>query len=246
MGKESIIYGRRVVQEVLNSKIKVESIYISKNVKKDKILGILEYAKKKCINIKEIYNSDMDVLCDYGVHQGIAIKISEYKYFKINEIIDNIDTNSNDIVLILDSIQDPRNLGSILRTAEIMGIKNVIIPQKRSCGINSTVWKASMGSLAYLNICRINNIINVLSKFKNMGFKIVATSLDSTSSLCDINYNFPLILIIGNEEMGIGEDLLNHCDIKIKIPMYGNIDSFNVSVAAGIIMYEIKNIQSRY
>ena len=77
-------------------------------------------------------------------------------------------------------------------------------------------------------------------------FKIVATSLDSTSSLCDINYNFPLILIIGNEEMGIGEDLLNHCDIKIKIPMYGNIDSFNVSVAAGIIMYEIKNIQSRY
>lgn len=246
MGKESVVYGRRVVQEIFNSEIKIEKIYISRNLRKEKVSSIFKYAKEKCINIKELYNSDMDVLCNYGVHQGIAIRISGYKYFKISEIMDNIDNSSNNIVLILDSIQDPRNLGSILRTAEIMGIKNVIIPQKRSCGINSTVWKSSMGSLVYLNICRVNNISNALLKFKTMGFKIVATSLDATSNLCDINYNFPLVLIIGNEEMGISKGLLNLCDIKIKIPMYGNIDSFNVSVAAGIVMYEIRNIQSRY
>lgn len=246
MGRKNIIYGRKVVQEVINSDLEISEIYISKNIKQDKVLKILEYAKKKCINIKSIYSNDMNILCNYGVHQGIAVRIPEYKYFKINEIINNVDNESNEIVLILDSIQDPRNLGSILRTAEIMGIKNIIIPQKRSCDVNNTVWKTSMGAVAHLNICRANNIPNVILKFKDIGFKIIATSLNTKINLSDINYKYPIVLIIGNEETGVDKELLTFCDVKVKIPMYGKIDSFNVSVAAGIIMYEIKNIQSRY
>lgn len=247
MGKENIVYGRKVVREVIKRDITIEKAYICKNLKDlSDLEDMICYFNSNKIEIKNISMSDFNILCDGGIHQGIAVKISGYKYFKFNEMLEDVTLNNRKIVLVLDGIQDPRNLGSILRTSEIMGIKDIILPQKRSCNISSVVWKTSMGAVAHLNICRSNNLNNSLNKFKDMGFKIVVTTLDTNKFLSDEMYDYPLILVMGNEQKGVSKDIIDLCDVKVKIPMWGNIDSFNVSVAAGIVMYEIKNIQSRY
>lgn len=245
MGKENIICGRRVIREVLKSKISIDVLYISKKINKDSIIDIILWAKKNNINIKFVYENDIHNICESKVNQGIAAKISNYKYYKFEEILNELKNEESPCVLILDGIQDPRNLGAIFRSAECIGIKNIIVPQKRSVNITDAVWKTSMGAIAHLNICRINNLQHAILKLKEKSFKIVATDVNTEANINDEQYNFPLALIIGNEHEGVSRNLLSQCDIKVKIPMRGNIQSFNVSVAAGIIMYEIKNRQRR-
>ena len=243
MSKERIICGRRVIKEILKSEISIEEVYVSKKINLDNVKDIIDYANDNNIIVKFFSSYDMDNICNSKVHQGVAVKISDYRYFKFNDFLNLLELEKFPIVLILDSIQDPQNLGAILRSAECMGIKNVIIPQRKSANITDIVWKTSMGALAYLNICRVNNLKNAILKLKEREFKIVATAIDSKENLYESNYNYPLVLIVGNEHSGIQKDFLSLCDIKVRIPMYGNIDSLNVSVATGIVMYEIKNKQ---
>ncbi len=240
MGKENIVCGKRVIREIFKTKIDVETLYISKNLNKGNIKDILDEVNNRNIKIKYVYSNDMENMCNTKVHQGIAAKISNYKYYKFSELIEELKKEKLPILLILDGIQDPQNLGAIFRSAECMGIKNIIVPQKRSSNITDTVWKSSMGALAHLNICRTNNLVNVVKKLKDEEFKIVATTIDSSRRVYEENYKFPIAIIIGNEHEGVSDELLEYCDIKINIPMYGNITSFNVSVASGIVMYEIK------
>lgn len=240
MGKENIVCGRRVVREIFKTKIHIETLYISKNIKRENIKDILDEVKNRNIEIKYIYSNDIENMCNTKVHQGIAAKISNHKYYKFSECIEELKKEKLPILLILDGIQDPQNLGAIFRSAECMGIKNIIVPQKRSSNITDAVWKSSMGAVAHLNICRANNLVNVVKKLKDEGFKIVATTIDASKKIYEENYKFPIAIIMGNEHQGVCDELLEYCDIKINIPMYGNITSFNVSVASGIVMYEIK------
>lgn len=246
MGKENIICGKRVIREVINSEVSIDVLYVSKKINRDSITDIILWAKKNSVDIKFVYENDIHNICESRVSQGIAAKISNYRYYKFGELLNELEKEEFPCVLILDGIQDPRNLGAILRSAECIGIKNIILPQKKSVSVTDTVWKTSMGSLAHLNICRINNLQNVILNLKQKSFKIVATDVNSKMNIGDEKYNFPLAIIVGNEHEGISDKLLSQCDIKVKIPMYGNIKSFNVSVAAGIVMYEIKNKQRRY
>lgn len=245
MGKENIICGKRIIKEALKGNVTIETLYISKNVNLKSIEDIVLYAKKNNVEVKFVYGKDIDNICENKVNQGIAAKIKDYKYYKFEECLKELEKEEKPFILILDSIQDPQNLGAILRSAECIGVKNVIIPQKKSAKINSTVWKASAGAIAHLNICRANNLLDIILKLKEKSFKVVATDVNSIGDLGDQEYNFPVALILGNEDQGVNENLLEQCDVKITIPMYGNISSFNVSVAAGIIMYEIKNKQRR-
>lgn len=243
MGRENVIYGRKVIREVIDSGILINKIYVSEKINKENIKDILDYALNHDIVVKYVKYSDLDILCNNNIHQGIAAKIGEYKYFKFKECLKSAKNEKSPFILILDGIQDPRNLGSILRTSEGMGIKNIIIPQKRSSGITDVVWKSSMGAVGNLNICRTNNIPYIIGELKKNGFEIIATSLDTNKFIEDYDYAYPVALIIGNEEQGVSQELLQLCDIKIKIPMQGKINSFNVSVASGIIMYSIKSIR---
>lgn len=245
MGKENIVCGKRVIKEVIKEKINIEILYISKNLNKEGILDIINYVKEIGGEIKEVYSNDIDNICENRVNQGIACKISEYRFYKFDECLNELKNQTKAFVLILDGIQDPQNLGSIIRSAECMGIKHILIPQKRSSGITDVVWKASMGAVAHVKICRVNNLNNAISKFKENSFKIVATTINGENYINEIDYDFNVALIIGNEHQGIRESLIKQCDIKVKIPMYGSITSFNASVAAGIVMYEIKNKQRR-
>lgn len=246
MGKGNIIYGRKVIREVINSGVIINKFYINEKINMENIKDILDYAINNGIEVKYVKYSDLDVLCNNNVHQGVIGKIGEYRYFKFKECLKSSKEEKSPFILILDSIQDPRNLGAILRTAEGMGIKNIIIPQKRSSSITDIVWKSSMGAIGNLNICRTNNITHVISELKYNGFKLIATTLSTNKVVEDYNYAFPVALIIGNEEHGVSQGLLELCDIKIKIPMQGKINSFNVSVASGIIMYTIKSIRKEF
>ena len=243
MGKENIICGKRIIREALKGNVTIETLYISKNVNLKSIEDVIKYTKKNNIEVKTVYGKDIDNICENKVNQGIAAKIKDFKYYKFEECLKELEKEKNPFILILDSIQDPQNLGAILRTAECIGVKNIVIPQKKSAKINSTVWKASAGAIAHLNICRANNLLDIILKLKEKSYKIVATDVNSSSDLSKENYNYPLALVLGNEDQGVSSNLLEECNVKITIPMYGNISSFNVSVAAGIIMYEIKNKQ---
>lgn len=245
MGKENIICGKRVIREVINSKVFIDVLYVSKKININSINDIIMWAKKNSVDIKFVYENDINNICESRINQGIAAKISNYRYYKFGEILNELEREEFPCVLILDEIQDPRNLGAILRSAECVGIKNIILPQKRSVSITDAVWKTSMGAIAHLNICRINNLQHIILKLKEKSFKIVATDVNIQTNINDEQYNFPLAIIFGNEHEGICDSLISQCDIKVKIPMYGNIKSFNVSVAAGIVMYEIKNKQRR-
>ena len=240
MSKENIVCGKRVIREILKTKIDIETLYISKNMKQENIKDILDKVKNRSIKIKYVYSNDIENICNTKAHQGIVAKISNYRYYKFQEFINKLKKEKLPILLILDGIQDPQNLGAIFRSAECMGIKNIVVPQKRSSNITDAVWKSSMGALAYLNICRTNNLVNVVKKLKDEKFKIVATTIDAPRKIYEENYKFPIAIIMGNEHKGVSDELLKYCDIKINIPMYGNITSFNVSVASGIVMYEIK------
>ncbi len=250
MGKENLVYGRKVIREVINSTININKLYISESINRDNIKDIIKHCEENDILIKYMKPFDMDSLCDNNVHQGVACKIDEYKYLKFKDFLNNLDNlcekEKSPFVLILDGIQDPRNLGSILRTSEGLNIKNIIIPQRHSSGITNVVWKTSMGAVCNLNICRINNLSYAIKSLKERNFKIVGTTFNTDSYLQDHEYDFPIALIIGNEENGISKELMELCDIRIKIPMLGRINSFNVSVASGIIMYTIKKIRREF
>lgn len=245
MGKENIVCGKVVVREIIKSGFEIDTLYISKKVNINSIEDIILYAKKNDVSIKFVYENDINNICDSKVHQGVAVKIGGYKYYKFSECLQELKKEKFPIILILDSIHDPGNLGAILRSAECIGIKNVIIPQKRSVGLTDVVWKSSMGAVAYLNICRANNLVDVISKLKRESFKVVVTDLNSTKNIDEYDYKFPLALVVGNEHEGVDEKIINQCDVRIKIPMFGKIQSLNASVASGIVMYEIKNMQRR-
>lgn len=245
MGRENIVCGKVVIREIIKSGINIDTLYISKRMRTSFIEDIIFYAKHKGAEIKFIYENDLNNICESKVHQGVAVKIQGYKFYKFSECLEELKREEFPFILILDGIQDPGNLGGILRSAECMGVKNVIIPQKRSVSITDAVWKTSMGAIAHLNICRINNLANVILKLKDENFKIIGSDLNASKDIEELDYKFPLALIVGNEHEGIDSKLIEMCDIKVKISMFGNIQSLNASVATGIILHNIKSFQRR-
>lgn len=243
MKKENVVCGRGVIREILKTDINIDTLYVDRKINKESVDDIINKASERGSNIRFVCKNDIYNISKNEVNQGVVAKISGYRYFKFSECLEKLESEKFPFILILDSIQDPRNLGAILRSAECMGIKNVIIPQKRSASITDVVWKTSMGAVAHLNICRVNNLLNVIQKLKDRLFKIVATDISSGFNMCDIGYNFPVALIVGSEHSGISDDLLKGCDFRVKIPMFGSIESLNVSVATAIMMYEIRNKQ---
>ena len=168
-----------------------------------------------------------------GVHQGILLYIPDYQY-------SSIETSYNDdVVVILDHLEDPHNLGAIIRTCEAAGIRSIILPKDRQVQINATVMKTSVGTLDNINMISVTNLVNAINKLKDNGFWIVGTALENSVDFKTIDYSGKIALVIGNEGSGISNIVANNCDFLAKIPMYGKTNSLNASVAAGIMIYEI-------
>ena len=214
------IYGKNVAKEATN----VEKIYISKNFKDKEILNNINAP------IVVVDNKKLDDMVK-GNHQGIVLKVSDYEYADIDEIIDE------ELIVILDHLNDPHNLGAIIRTCEAAGIKGIIIPKDRSVEVNSTVIKVSVGTIENVKVVQVTNLVNTIKYLKQKGFWIVGTDMNGTDYK-DIDYTVKTAIIIGSEGNGISRLVSDNCDYIASIPMKGTTNSLNASVAAGIIIFE--------
>jgi 23S rRNA (guanosine2251-2'-O)-methyltransferase len=225
-----IVFGKNVARDLLlNNDKKIEKIILQDGFSDKDILSLIENRNIKVL-IKQ--KREIDHLIS-GVHQGILLYIPDYQY-------SNIETAYNDdVVVILDHLEDPHNLGAIIRTCEAAGIKSVILPKDRQVQINATVMKTSVGTLDNMNIISVTNLVNTINKLKDNGFWIVGTALENSVDFKTIDYSGKIALVIGNEGSGISNIVAQNCDFLAKIPMYGKTNSLNASVAAGIMIYEI-------
>lgn len=225
-----IVFGKNVARDLLlNNNKKVEKIILQDGFSDNEILSLIENRK---INVITKQKREIDRLIS-GVHQGILLYIPDYQYSSIESVY------NDDVVVILDHLEDPHNLGAIIRTCEAAGIKSIILPKDRQVQVNATVMKTSVGTLDNMNMVSVTNLVNAINKLKDNGFWIVGTALDNSVDFKTIDYSGKIALVIGNEGSGISNIVANNCDFLAKIPMYGKTNSLNASVAAGIMIYEI-------
>lgn len=226
-----LVFGRNVARDLLKKGKKVEKIYLQEGFNDKEIISLIEKSK---INVLVKSKKEIDSLAK-GVHQGIILFVSDYQYKDFNVILENND----DFVVLLDHLEDPHNLGAIIRTCEAAGVKTIIMPKDRQVQINATVMKTSVGTLDNINIVSVSNLSNAIEKLQANGFWVVGTSLEDSVDYRDIDYNGKIALIIGNEGSGLSKLVSKKCDFLAKIPMYGTTNSLNASVAAGIMIYEV-------
>ena len=227
-----IVSGRNNVKEILKNfsdKNMIKKIICSKNFNEKDILALI---KKRNLKIETKEKSELDKLAKNN-HQGIIMITSDFSYTPFEELI----VNANKLV-ILDHLEDPHNLGAIIRTVEASGIDGVIIPKNRSVDVNETVMKTSVGALYNVKICQVTNLHQAINILKEKGFWIVGTDMDG-DDYRSVNYPSKSVLIIGNEGFGMSRLIKDSCDFIVKIPMNGKINSLNASVAAGIMIYEL-------
>lgn len=234
-----IISGRKAVLEAINSNDQLEQIYLLYGQHGGIIDAIRVASKKKGIKLSELTHDKFKNITDNPGAQGVAARKAEQKFFSLNDVIQSSKSKKNPLIVILDSIQDTRNMGAIFRSAECAGADGIIITKHNSAPINEVTIKTSAGAAQYLKICAVNNLVNTIKELKDEGFWIIGSSLEGAKDYSSVDYNMPVALIIGNEEKGIRRLTAENCDILVKIPMLGKIQSLNVSVAAGILLFEI-------
>ncbi len=226
-----LVYGRNVAKEILKKNKKVNKIILQDGFDDKELISLIENSK---LPVETLQKSKLDHLSN-GNHQGIILNIPDYKYKQLSEILNN----NAQFLVILDHLEDPHNLGAIIRTCEAAGVDGIILPKDRQVQINSTVMKTSVGTLDNVNIISVVNINNTIKELKDNGFWIVGTSLNNSEDYREVDYSGKIALIIGNEGSGMSKLVEKSCDYVVKIPMYGETNSLNASVAAGIMIYEI-------
>jgi len=242
----NLIIGRKPVLEAINSSEEIEQVYILFGQQGKIINTIRAAAKKRGIKCNQIPLEKFRTLIQNRNAQGVAAVKQSQKFYSLNDIISWSKNSPSPLILILDSIQDTHNVGAILRTAECSGVDGVIVTKHNSAPINETVVKTSAGATEHVKIAQVNNLANTIDELKENGFWIVGSSLEPASPAgrnakpyTGIDYKIPVALIVGNEEKGIRKLTADKCDFLVEIPMTGKLQSLNVSVATGILLFEI-------
>jgi RNA methyltransferase, trmH family, group 3 len=225
-----LVCGRNVAKEILLKDKKIKKCYLQEGFKEETILSLLE---KKKIKINYFDKNNKDDFFKMP-HQGIILDIEDFKYSPIEDL--NVE---NAKIIILDHLEDPHNLGAIVRTVEAANLTGIIIPKDRATDVNYTVVKTSAGAIENVKISQVTNINSTILKLKELGFWIVGTTLEAKEDFKNIDYSGKIAVVIGNEGKGISESTIKHLDFNVKIPMYGTTNSLNASVAAALMIYEI-------
>ncbi len=231
---EDKIIGRNPVMEALRSDREIDKILVKKGKYEGSIVPIIKKAKEKGVIIQEVEKQKLDQLAEGENHQGVIAFAAVMEYATVDDILNK---NETPFVIICDKITDPHNLGSILRTANCVGASGVIIPKRNSVGLNSVVSKTSAGAVEYTRVARVTNIAQTIDMLKERGLWIAGADMDG-EEMYKANLTGALGLVIGSEGEGISRLVKEKCDFLVKIPMFGDINSLNASVAAAILMYE--------
>ena len=233
------VEGRNSVLELLESGKDINKIYITRGEKHGSINKIIAKAKERKIVIVEKDKRQMQEIAQTENYQGVIAIVPPFSYCEIEDILEEANRRNEDaFVIILDGIEDPHNLGSIIRTAETAGVHGIIIPKRRAASVNSTVNKASAGAVEHMKIARVNNISESIQKLKDAGLWICGTDVRTENYYYNQDLTGPLGIVIGNEGSGMSEKVRKNCDFLVKIPMKGKVTSLNASVSGGIVIYE--------
>jgi 23S rRNA (guanosine2251-2'-O)-methyltransferase len=233
-----VVYGKQPVYEALRSKHIVRKVIIAREIEKKGIEKILRLVKNKNIELAYEKKSNFQKLCGPVLHQGIVALLKEYTCLSENDLLKKVSSNSNSFIIILDQIQDPHNLGAIIRTAEIAQVTAVILPEKGSATINPTVAKTSAGAIFHCPICRTNDLPTMIGNLQKSNHTIIAMVPHRSETIYDTDLVGKLAVIIGSEGKGVRKNIQVLCDKKISIPGWGKIDSLNASVSAAIVLFE--------
>ena len=233
------IEGRNSVLELLESGKDINKIFVTRGEKHGSINKILGIAKERKIIVVEKDKRQMDEMAQEENYQGVIAIVPPFEYVEISDILKTAEEREEDpFILILDGIEDPHNLGSIIRTAETAGVHGIIIPKRRAVSVNSTVNKTSAGAVEHMNIARVTNISDAIEELKQAGLWICGTDVETDKYYYNQDLTGPLGIVIGNEGKGIGEKVKKNCDFLVKIPMKGKVKSLNAAVSTGIVLYE--------
>ena len=235
-----LVWGIHPVLELLRINPKqVKSIDLVSGKEGDKIQEIIDLARQNNIRLEKIKSIKLPQALGQVSHQGVLARITPYPTIKLEQLLEKIKLSPGPPILIaLDSIQDPHNLGAIIRSASAAGAVGIILTKDRAAPLNATAAKSSAGAIAHLDICTVTNLNQALKKLKNEGFWIYGAAGEAGQSLYDTDFSGPICLIIGGEKKGIRPLVREQCDFLLSIPMAGSLDSLNASVAAGILLFE--------
>ena len=236
------VEGRNSVLELLESDNDINKLYVQSGEKHGAIIKIIAKAKEKKVVISEIDKNKLDQMSETHNHQGVIAIVPPYNYSSVEEILELAKSkNEKPFVIICDGIEDPHNLGSIIRTAECVGAHGVIIPKRRSAAVNATVNKTSAGAVAYVKVARVTNLNDTIKELQDNWVWIYGTDMDGTDNYNEVKYDSGVGIVVGSEGFGMSRLVKENCDFLIRIPMAGKINSLNASVSASIVMYEVMN-----
>ena len=234
------VEGRNAVLELLESGRDINKILVANGEKHGSIHKILAIAKERKIIVTEMERNKLNQIAQTPNNQGVIAIVPPYDYCEVEDILEEAKRKDEmPFILILDGIEDPHNLGSIIRTAETAGVHGIIITKRRAASVNSTVSKVSAGAVEYMKIARVNNINETIRYLKEQDVWICGTDMDTNTIYTKQDYKMPIAIVIGSEGFGMSRLVKENCDFLVKIPMKGKITSLNASVSAGIIMYEV-------
>lgn len=236
---DDLIFGRNAVMELLKSGRSVNRLFIAEGSRDGSIQKIFSLAKTAGIVVEFISRDKLDKICG-GRHQGVAAKAAAVNYSTVEEILELAESKSElPFIILLDELEDPQNFGAILRTAEAVGVHGVVIPKRRSVQLNATVFKTSAGAAEYVKVAQVVNVAQTLKNLRGLGLKIVGSDVSAEVDFKQADLTGGIVLIIGSEGKGMRRLTRENCDLLIKIPMVGKINSLNASAAAAVLMYEI-------
>ena len=237
--KEFIIEGRNAVLEAFRAGKTMDKLFVLDGCQRGPVKSILREAKKTDTIINFVDKERLDRLANSGHHQGVVAQAAAYEYAEVEDILNAAkEKGEAPFIFILDEIEDPHNLGAIIRTANLCGAHGVIIPKRRAVGLTATVAKTSAGAVNYTPVAKVTNIAKTIEELKKEGMWFVCADMDG-QTMYDLNLTGPIGLVIGNEGAGVSRLVKEKCDFTASIPMKGDIDSLNASVAAGVLAYEI-------
>ncbi|HEY9574093.1 MAG TPA: 23S rRNA (guanosine(2251)-2'-O)-methyltransferase RlmB [Lachnospiraceae bacterium] len=239
MENENKIEGRNAVLEAFRAKKAVDKLYVLDGCQDGPIKSILREARRQDTILQFVDKNRLDQMSETGKHQGVIAITASYDYASIEDILENSRKKGEPpFIILLDGIEDPHNLGAIIRTANQAGAHGVIIPKRRAVGLTATVARTSAGAINHTPVAKVTNLATTIDKLKKEGLWFACADMGA-SPMYDVDLKGPIGLVIGNEGEGVSHLVKEKCDFTVSIPMYGNIDSLNASVATGILAYEI-------